>query len=316
VTSTQEQEQLRLCQNETPNLYSEFSHQIRDVKSLGFSSIKKLSCSSPEEIEPIFGEPVIYEINIDGVLFEMFAHLKQNSPLLYVFGPAAVDRDKNHLPYFPRWSWAINCPYSALSLNDPTLYLGDLKVGWFQGTEKQYYLPLSCNLVTHLANLINLKPEDILFCGSSAGGFSSLMMAAFVREASAFVVNPQTDITRDIKKRVNPLLKTCFSGMTRQEARKKFISRLSVLEYCHSIGNLPRIFYLQNINDHSHWKNHYLPFIQGIGNLILQSNQGVNLVNFHSELYSYSGSHKEGSQAVTYDHWMQRSNIFMQSTGI
>ena len=284
---------------------------IQEIKKKGMHTLKRVSCSLEKPIDIVFEEPIIYEFNIDGVLFEIFAHLKYESPYLYVFSPTEVDANKYSLPCFIRWSWAIKCPYSAISLNDPTLYLGDVKVGWFQGTEDNYYLPKICDIVRILATHINMSTQSILFCGSSAGGFTSLMMAAYFRSA-AFVVNPQTDLARDGKYRLDPLLRRCFSGISREEARNKFLHRLSVPAYYRLANYIPKIYYLQNTTDKFHWKNHYLPFIQSIGEMNAERDDWLDRVMIQSELYCH-GDHKQGSKLVSFESWMTRCEQLMKT---
>ncbi len=288
----------------------QYFEQIQKVKEKGIQNLKRVRCELENPIEIFFGEPVIYEFNIDGVLFELFTHLKPESPFLYVFSPTERDPKRHSLPYFVRWSWAVKCPYSAISLNDPTLSIEDVNVGWFQGTKENYYLPTTCEIIRSLATHINISSQNILFCGSSAGGFTSLMMAAYVRSA-AFVVNPQTDLTRDRRYRLDPILQKTFSGISPEEARDKFLSRLSISAYYRSVNYIPKICYLQNTTDTFHWETHYLPFIKSIGEMNSERDDWMDRVMIQSELYCH-GNHPQGSQLVSYEHWMSRCENFMK----
>ena len=223
--------------------------KIGKIKQEGMNEVQRLSYDSLDNIEILFGQPVIYEFYIEGILFEVFAHFEQNSPYFIVFNPARVNRKKHKLPFFHRWSWAIKSGYSSIVMNDPTLYLNDLEIGWFQGTDKKHYLPLACKIITLLSKQLCISPERILLCGSSAGGFSSLMMAGYIRQSSAFVINPQTNAFNFSKLRIDKLLEASFSGISRKEAREKYATRFSVAEYYRSIKYIPKIFYMQNTSD-------------------------------------------------------------------
>lgn len=291
----------------------EADFKINKIKQEGMEQVKKLSYNSLDTIQLIFGEPVIYELNIEGILFEIFAHFEETSPHLIVFNPARVNRKRHKLPFFHRWTWAIKSGYSSIVMNDPTLYLDNLEIGWFQGLEKKHYLPIACKIIMFLTEQLNLFPKDILFCGSSAGGFSSLMMAGFIRQSSAFVINPQTNAFNFSKLRVEELLKASFSGINRKEARKKYATRFSIPDYYRSQNYVPRIFYMQNVSDFNHWTNHYLPLIETIGEMI-GDDQGSNWFNkllIQSEIYCH-GNHVEGTKAISYEHWIKRAETFME----
>jgi hypothetical protein len=295
----------------------EAEFKINNVRQKGMEEVKRLSFDSLNNIKLVFGEPVIYEFNIEGILFEIFAHFEENSPYLIVFNPARVNRKKHQLPFFHRWSWGIKSGYSSIVMNDPTLYLDNLEIGWFQGLEEKYYLPLACEIVMSLAKQLNLFAKDILFCGSSAGGFSSLMMAGFVRQSSAFVINPQTNAFNFSKLRVEELLKSSFSGINREEAKKRYAIRFSVPDYYRSQKYVPRIFYMQNASDVNHWKNHYLPLIETVGEMIANDElpNWLDKLLIQSEIYCH-GDHVEGTKAVTYEHWIERVKTFMKSNDI
>lgn len=251
-----------------------------------FDQIRKVDYFSYEEIEPIFGESIIYRIHIDGVIFEIFASLKLNSPYLDVYGQSAFDITKFQLPVFHRWSWAVKSPFSVIVLNDPTLYLikdrqESYCAGWFQGTAENYYLPIACEIVSTFAKKLQIDSTSVLFVGSSAGGFTSLMMAAYIQGSSAFVVNPQTNLTcyPPFSKQI---LKNNFSQFSIEEAKDKFITRFSIVAYCRDIKYIPNFYYIQNLNDH-HFRSHLIPFCGEINQLI-QENKKLQ-PRIHYEIY-------------------------------
>jgi hypothetical protein len=254
-----------------------------------FDIAKRIDCSSIEDLEPVYGEYAIYKINHHGVLFELLTHFRENSPLLYILGQGSINdekRKKYGLPLFQRWSWTTDLPCSVIILNDPTIYMGNLEVGWFQGTKDNYYLPIACELIQVFLNKINLNSKDVIFSGSSAGGFTSLMMAGSFPDSAVFVNNPQTDIRKYRKNSIEKLLNASFSGMSIEDAQdRQFDYRFSVIEYYRSISKIPNIYYVQNVKDTFHMNNHYMPFINEINKLIAEKHGKFKTSRFYTELY-------------------------------
>jgi hypothetical protein len=143
-------------------------------------AVERRSYAGIDQVEPLFGQSQILRIELDGVNFELFTSLKRDSDQMLVFGQGAIDRTKHELPVFQRWSWAERHPCSVIVLNDPTLYLGEIPLGWFQGTAERHYLPQCVAIVRHLVERMDLRPTDVLFYGTSGGGFTSLMMTAML----------------------------------------------------------------------------------------------------------------------------------------
>jgi hypothetical protein len=254
-----------------------------------FDIAQKIDCSSIEDLEPVYGEYAIYKINHHGVPFEILTHFRENSPLVYVFGQGSINdekRKKYGLPLFQRWSWAKDLAYSVIILNDPTLYMGNLEVGWFQGTKENCYLPLTCELIQVFLNKVNLNSKNVIFTGSSAGGFTSLMMAGAFPDSSVFVNNPQTDIRKDCQNSIEKLLNASFSGMSIEDAQdRQFDYRFSVIEYYRSISKIPNIYYVQNVKDTLHLNNHYMPFINELNKLIAENHDKFKTSQIYTELY-------------------------------
>ena len=196
-----------------------------------------------------------------------------------------IDRTKMQLPIFQRWSWAEEIKASVLILNDPTLFGNDLVLGWWQGNEEQYAIPSACEFIKLVVNKLGYSLNDLLFYGSSAGGFASLMMAGHLKGSMAIVNNPQTNLIKYHLGPVQDLLVNKFRGMPNEEVFEQYPTRISVSEWFKSIGYIPRIVYYQNVKDPFHFENHYQPFVQDL----YQS--GIDPNEFQSVLYTHSWGH-------------------------
>lgn len=215
-------------------------------------------------------EPLEITCQYKGVDFEFFCTLKPNLPLV-VFGQSAVTRPVE-LPVFHRWSWISECNYSTIFINDPTLYLdSEMEGGWLQGISTHFYLDSYIDIIESLMEFMRLKPNEVLFFGSSAGGFTSLQMATKLRGAHALVQIPQIDMTEyHIDKAKGLLYKNCYNSMDIDEIKNNYYDRLSVIECFKSLNYIPNIWYLQNTYDVTHLTKQFGFFMKEVANLLSQ----------------------------------------------
>ncbi|MDI3410725.1 hypothetical protein QKW52_12175 [Bacillus sonorensis] len=79
-----------------------------------------------------FNETFILIVEHKQVNFEFFLNLKSSYNALLILGSGAIDPQKHSLPVFQRHSWADEIASSTIFYNDPTLYLGNINIGWGQ----------------------------------------------------------------------------------------------------------------------------------------------------------------------------------------
>lgn len=234
-----------------------------------------------------------------GVPFEMLYKANPSSDCLIVFGQSALSTRENlALPVYHRWTWFDDFPQAAcLTLNDPTLYLSEtLFGGWFQGTREHFYMEDGARIVARIAQQLGIPTSRIFFYGSSAGGFSSLMMAAELGNATAIAEIPQTDMAKyHVLSAVDALRTHCYGGMTLDAISAEYGDRLSVLHRFAKLGKVPNILYLQNVADTLHLERHVFPFIAGIEPLFKDS---ISCLNRRILLELYCGRTDKGDGHV------------------
>ena len=248
---------------------------LEDTKKINFQSIDKVELSAAG----------IYQLSIslDVVSLEALVRVRECADFLIVFGQSALS-SRSRLPVFHRWTWFDDFPQAhCVALNDPTLFLNESMLGgWFQGTESRFYMNDGVDFVAHLASQLGVAPNRILFYGSSAGGFSSLMMAGMLNGSTAIPDIPQTDLRKyHVKSKVNSLLQNCYGGLSMEDVVASYSYRMSVVELYKRIEYIPNIIYLQNCADTIHLQDHMLPFLEGVEELLPRS--GNQLV---IEMYS------------------------------
>lgn len=224
-----------------------------------FEKIDEINLTSPT--------PFILTVNWDNVKYEFLIRSNSSSNELLVFGSGAYDPAKMKPPIFQRHSWTEHFDSNMIYYNDPTLYLGQMSLGWGHGTDDAFFLEKIAKIIEKLMTKMSVKAEDTLFYGSSGGGFMSMVLAGYIKGSKALVNNPQTIIPNYYQTHVNRLLEAAHPSLPTEESAKKYVTRLNVLEFFKEINYMPYIFYLQNTAcDHDVVK-HFMPFVRGLNTL-------------------------------------------------
>lgn len=193
--------------------------------------------------------------------FKKIKEVKHLTVLLSAF----VDRDKQSIPVFNRWSWEKKFPGDVLCIADPTLELDDkLFIGWYLGTEKHDIAFDIVKLVKKIADLKQIPYSNIVFYGSSAGGFAALKLAQMVEGSTAVAVNPQVDATLHYEEYVNHLLDVSFGKQSKEDVKNKYDERFSMIKAWEN-NTKSKIIYVQNKQDAFHYDEHFIPFADAIG---------------------------------------------------
>lgn len=179
----------------------------------------------------------------------------------------------------PRFEWLrslSNTPYSSFYFSDPTLLLDEqLLLTWYVGWVDLDLYPVLASWVNKTVKTLGIRHVVIL--GSSGGGFASLQLAPYVPDSLALPFSPQTSISRY----------TVNGSATQQE---RFVDLVMPHLAPNGFKTLPdgdwsiplgdraspvrryqklqqnKVFYVQNLNDVSHYHDHYLPFKETVEN--------------------------------------------------
>jgi len=244
------------------------------TKTRGMPYYAKNVLVGENELVPVnFDEETTYSIVRKKATFDIFTNIKSNSKKLIVFGQSALDQSSVSLPVFRRWSWSREIDHSCIVLSDPTLLLDKkLEAGWFVGTKDHYYTETMAEIISEISKSMGLSHTDIIFMGASAGGFTSMSMAAHLKGASCLVDVPQTDLTEYVYQHnaIQPLTEVAFGSRDYQsQLPANLTDRLSVSKVIEKTGYCPNIYFLQNSNDFSagHVENQFSNFMGGLGAL-------------------------------------------------
>lgn len=123
--------------------------------------------------------------------FECFFHYKETK-ILYVFLNGAISGKQISAPRFSRWSYYKFINGSMLNISDPMYRIfGQLKLGWYYGNAEMNLHQILADLVMRIADIIGVESRNIVFVGSSGGGYASIACAGYVPYAKSIAINPQ-----------------------------------------------------------------------------------------------------------------------------
>lgn len=192
------------------------------------------------------------------------------SDKLICLGSGAEKRNENNFdrPVFQRHSWHDEFNSSVIYYSDPIfLRSRTAKCGWCVGTPDEYYLDYIQKVIEKLCLNMNIKNENILFYGSSAGGFTSIKLGTLFKGSKVLVNNPQIDVRNFNDEYYEKLLKVCFTDMDKELVEKKFSDRLNVFSTFKEEKYIPKIYYLLELYSDIDYEHNLIPFLNEIRKL-------------------------------------------------
>lgn len=183
---------------------------------------------------------------------------------LFVLLPSAVSASASR-PSFSRWTWRDLFPGDVLCIADPTLDLhAQLKLGWMIGHRDNCATEALVPFIVNYARARGIPNRNIVFWGSSAGGFAALALAARIEGSVAVAINAQTDaLSYQVTHQVQLVRQACFDDMAEAEIRTAYPARVNMIAAwadCRS-----RAFLVQNTLDKHHHEVHFRPLWESFG---------------------------------------------------
>lgn len=228
-----------------------------------------------------------------GIRLECRLNQKIKNDYLIVAPHGAVQRDEYQLPVFGRWNWDGIFKSSILTICDPSLYLDDeLPVGWFAGTRYQNSPELIVDTVNKIAKLLNISPSRIIFWGSSAGGYASILLSSLIDGAKFVCANGQTTILAYGANHVELYRRVFDTNSTALDLAKYYPERWSAIDALQSSYDKKRKtsgIIIQNTIDKRHYEKHYKPFCEHFS--LSPEGSSNDSLGLHSMLYTHEGGH-------------------------
>ena len=228
-------------------------------------------------------EPTIYAVLKAGVRFEFLVKRQPESTQAVVFGTGRLTLPREKWPFFSRHSWMRSIPCSCVFYFDPTLYLGDIDLGWCYGTNNRWYLEEIAGILAVILRKLGVAPENAVMTGSSGGGFTSILLATLLR-SRCLAINPQTDFRQYWKRYVDLLAETVLLP-----GESWIEERVNAAALIRREGYFPYIHILQNIDVRSDLDNHILPFVSALNRVNMNSGYRKLRIEFYSHPEGHNG---------------------------
>ncbi len=207
--------------------------------------------------------------SINNVKYEFLITLNDFSKKLLVIGSGALPSNSAHnrsRPYFNRHSWDFH--ESTIFYNDPTLYIDDELLGpWGIGTIDDWYLENIANIIEEIAKNIGIKNNNLLFFGSSAGGFTSLLLSILIKDSYALAEIPQFNLKNNWKRHYLLLINHCFKGLSEKEVWLKLSYRLNVIDLIKKENYIPNMFLVLDYSVKADVEMQYIPFFEELNEI-------------------------------------------------
>lgn len=162
----------------------------------------------------------------------------------------------------------------------------ELRLGWGVGKNDEWYLLVIADIIRILANKRRISPENLLFFGSSGGGFMAIILSTLCKGSAVMVNNPQIILTNYYKKHFNYMLKVCFDE-TDLELLDKNEHRFNAIKTFEQEEYIPDLTYIVNMYSLADVKNQLIPFLNGISKMAYLDDQVT--IKLYSDESGHSG---------------------------
>ena len=263
-------------------LTEDLQESVDNVMYKLVDNIIKLNIDEIETYEFPLDTPFGLQIIHNDEIYCFIIRFSSTNKNFICLGPGAHNRDvldKNgdlmKPPFFVRWSWFKHFEESTIAYADPMMFHSDeIVITWFTGGEDHWQLEDVATIIEKLAINQEVIHENILFFGSSGGGFSSVLLGTLVKNSKVLVNNSQFFVLNYGKQfvdRLFELLEVEFNGLSREEFIEKFKYRIDALELFKREKYTPPITYYINSKAKIDIKLQLPPLVDGYYDI-----EGVN----------------------------------------
>lgn len=182
------------------------------------------------------------------------------SDTLLIFLPAV--NGKEIYPYYPRKSWGVELSkdFNVLYISDPYQPLSEYRDSmgsWFISSEGVSTLEILAEKIKKF--MIEISVKNIIFYGSSMGGYAAIVLSSLIENSKAIAECPQTYLNK------HPGSRFVCEKILRSDIPISSIEPLHFLKN----GRQKSIHIVCSIFDR-HYEQHVVPFLEDIKNSIEQ----------------------------------------------
>ncbi len=237
-------------------------------------------------------EPFGLEIIHKDTLFYLIIRFSSKNKNFICIGPGAFERNKTDSngelitpPFFARWSWYKYLDESVISYADPMIFKDDeIKLGWFIGDKNHWYLETVSSIIQNLAKNQKVYNNNILFFGSSGGGFVSTCLGTLIKNSKVLINNSQLFVLNYYPSLIGKafeLVTPSFKNQSSEEIIKKIEYRIDVTKLFERENYAPNITYYVNVKSEPDILNQTIPLIQHHYNQ--KTFSGLNIIHYKDE---------------------------------
>ncbi|MET4622622.1 pimeloyl-ACP methyl ester carboxylesterase [Arthrobacter sp. 2762] len=225
-------------------------------RSSSFADLSKFLSS--EEVPP-----GLIEIQHQSLPIELL-NVPADSDTTLVCFHGAAEKDVR-LPWFLGQGVTAGLPVNRIFVSDPSLRKSsECNLAWYAGSKEQP--DLQETLVDIIRRIIReTGGYNVVFFGSSAGGYASLALSRFFPTSLALAVNPQTSISRFYPGAVDRYITHAWEMQDGDITALPGCVAHDLLPV-YSAGFSHTVALVQNARDWFHIENHQLPFVDRVGN--------------------------------------------------
>lgn len=246
-------------------------------------------------LDSIFG----LEIIENEIKYDFIINFSKNSDKLICFGSGAWPRNSKTSngdlikpPFLDRWSWYGYFDESCIAYADPSFFQDDkIRLGWYVGG-KDWYLRIISNIIKKLCHNQKISHDNIIFFGSSGGGFSSIGLATLINGSKAIVNNSSFSIKDISEGHYNDLLdflKKEFDNRDINNILFEISHRTSLISLFNKMEYVPEITYFVNSNSERDMYERCIPFVNELIKLPFFQNELV--IHYYSDDNDLWGGH-------------------------
>lgn len=210
------------------------------------------------ESVPVLDGPMLVEVGDHEIPIRLM-NTTMDCPggyLLVVLNAAIRHRESTKPPFFSGEGLSKSYRGPILSISDLGTHVENVNLAWYAGVNGFESLQQElAAMIMDVAKQFSAKP---LLLGSSGGGFAALSLSLILgKEATALVMNPQTDFFRYHPGAVERYLSSCYN-LPRNPSSQALLEEMGVIT---SVQNAqfdePRVLMFQNMLDSHHLTNHF-----------------------------------------------------------
>lgn len=265
----------------------------------------KLNFNELSSFEFPLDEPFGLQVMYNDTIYCLVIRFSSNNKNLICTGPGAHERDtilNGELlkpPFFDRWSWYKYFDESFIAYADPMLFYDEeIKIAWLIGNKEHWYLKDLSEIIEELCKNQNINHNNILFYGSSGGGYTSVVLGTLIKNSQVLINNSQLFVLNYWEYMVDAvfdMLYDTFDGLDKNEIIQKIKYRLDVIELFKKENYAPFITYYVNSESEPDVTNHGIPFIKKIHKL--KQFNGLNVI-YYREIKEFPHTPMASNQTI------------------